>query len=62
MVSDSEAQEYLETFGDYPHDREYAVQDDELRTILRDAMQYAGVPQDRLEAEYLEYVDTLRTF
>lgn len=62
IVSDNEAQEYLETFGDYPHDWEYAVQEDELRTILRDAMQHVGVPQDRLETEYLGYVDTLRTY
>lgn len=62
IASDNEAQEYLGTFGDYPHDWEYAVQDDELRTILRDAMQYVGVPQDRFETEYLGYVDTLRTY
>lgn len=58
-VKDSEVREELSTFTGYPVNESYVVDDDLLRDIMRSAMSYTGVPDEKFESEYIEYVDTL---
>lgn len=58
-VKDIEVYDELVTFDGYPAYDSYVVQEDLLRDIMRSAMRYTGVPDEKFESEYIEYVDTL---
>lgn len=58
-VKDTEVYDELLSFDEYPVNDSYVVQEDLLRDIMRSAMRYTGVPDEKFESEYIEYVDTL---
>lgn len=58
-IRDIEVYDELVTFDGYPVYDSYVVQEDLLRDIMRSAMRYTGVPEEKFESEYIEYVDTL---
>lgn len=58
-IRDIEVLNELSTFDGYPVHDSYVVQEGLLRDIMRSAMRYTGVPDEKFESEYIEYVDTL---